>query len=343
MTVRLGFVGTGQMGQAAHLQNFVRLPECDVVALAEPRQELRERVARRHGIPRTYASAREMLDAEDLDGIVAIQPFDRHAQILPELYESGLPLLSEKPLAIDDATGEGLLARLGDRAHRHMVAYHKRCDLASEHARRRVAELRASDEVGPVRYLRVTMPPGDWIQGGFADIVRTDETPPASDPDAVVDDALLQFVNYYIHQVNLIRFLLDESFEVVHASASGHLLVGLSESGVDVVLEMAPWHDASTWEESVLVGFERGWLRLDLPAPLATMKAGTVTEHRDAGDGASALHRTFANEHAMLSQARRFVALVRGDATAPTDATDALIDLRIAAAYVAATEARRVR
>lgn len=33
--VRIGFVGVGGMGQAAHLRQYVQMPECEVVALAE--------------------------------------------------------------------------------------------------------------------------------------------------------------------------------------------------------------------------------------------------------------------------------------------------------------------
>ena len=48
--VRVGFAGVGFMGQVAHLRNYVRNPECEVVALAEPRPELARRVAAKYGI-----------------------------------------------------------------------------------------------------------------------------------------------------------------------------------------------------------------------------------------------------------------------------------------------------
>ena len=74
------------MGQAAHLRNYVTIPECEVVALAEIRPETGRLVAERFGIPNVYRTHAEMLDAEDLDGIVAVQPFDTHAILLPDLY-----------------------------------------------------------------------------------------------------------------------------------------------------------------------------------------------------------------------------------------------------------------
>jgi predicted dehydrogenase len=42
---RIGFVGTGLMGQCAHLWNYIAIEECEVVALAELRPELARRPA----------------------------------------------------------------------------------------------------------------------------------------------------------------------------------------------------------------------------------------------------------------------------------------------------------
>lgn len=48
--VRIGFVGVGSMGQCAHLRNYVTVPGCEVVAVAEMREKTGWRVAERYGI-----------------------------------------------------------------------------------------------------------------------------------------------------------------------------------------------------------------------------------------------------------------------------------------------------
>ena len=52
--VRIGFVGVGNMGQCAHLKNYANLDICEVVAIAEIRENLRRKVAARYGIPNVY-------------------------------------------------------------------------------------------------------------------------------------------------------------------------------------------------------------------------------------------------------------------------------------------------
>lgn len=332
----IGFVGVGSMGQSAHLKNFAILPECKIVALAEPRPGLAESVSRKYSIPRTYGDAQEMLEHEDLDGIVAIQPFNRNLQIVAPLYTAGIPILSEKPLAVSAEIGRQMIQALAQTAARHFVGYHKRSDPASVRARAMIRELRTLGTLGDLQYVRVTMPPGDWVQGGFNDLLRSDEPVPETRPDAEVDPAYLSFINYYIHQVNLIRFLLDETFEVTFADENGLLLGGRSESGVTVLLEMAPWHQQVGWNETALTCFQKGWVKLDLPAPLASHVSGTVSVFGDTSDDGAPRLITHPPEptHAMLAQASAFLAAIRGQETPLCPAEDAVIDLDIAAQYI---------
>jgi predicted dehydrogenase len=334
--VRIGFVGVGNMGQAAHLRNYAAIPECQVVALADVRPGLARAVAARYGIAHVYASAAEMLAAEQLDGIVAIQQFAHHGQILPELYRAGIPLLTEKPLAASVEVGEQLIEQLRAGGSWHMVGYHKRCDPASRRARAEVAQLCQSGELGALRYVRISMPPGDWVAGGFDDILRSDEPLPAARPDQpALDQEYVAFVNYYIHQVNLLRFLLGEAYRPVFADRVGVLLVAESASGVTGVIEMSPYQTSRGWHESALVAFERGYVRLDLPPPLALNQAGRVVILRDPGGSEPLLIAPqLAPVHAMREQARAFVLAIRDGAPRPCEAAEALEDLRVAREYL---------
>jgi predicted dehydrogenase len=341
--VRIGFVGVGNMGQCAHLRNYVEVPGCEVVALAELRPGLRGAVARKYGVPRAYGSAAEMLAKEKLDGIVASQPYTRHGTILPPLYAARVPVFTEKPLASSIEAGERLLAALAAGGAWQMIGYHKRSDPATACAKAEIARLSASGELGKLRYVRVAMPAGDWIAGGFDDLVRTDEKAPDVPPDPAARDmdeptwgAWLAFVNYYIHQVNLLRHLLGEPYRVTFADRAGRLLVGESASGVTGTIEMSAYTTTKDWQESALACFERGWVRLELPAPLVRGRAGRVTFFRDPGCGASpeTVEPPMPPVDAMRQQAIHFVRAIKGEMKPPCDAVEALEDLKIAREYL---------
>ena len=341
--LRIGFVGVGGMGQCAHLKNYAILPECEVVALAELRPGLAERVAAKYGVPRVYPDHQAMLAAEKLDGIVASQPFTRYTVLLPELLAAGVPIFVEKPIASTLEGGRGLLATIEASGTWVMVGYHKRSDPATAWAKAEIDRLQGTGELGKLRYVRLLMPPGDWIAGGFADLLTNEEPLPAleressaADMDEPAFNQYVGFVNYYIHQVNLLRYLLGEPYEVTFADRTGVLFVAESASGVTAMIEMAPYQTSMDWQESALVCFERGWIKVDLPAPLASNRPGRVQVYRDPGEGAQPTREEpqFPWVHAMKAQTMNFLAAIRGETKPPCEAAEAVEDLRIAREYL---------
>lgn len=341
--VRVGFVGTGSMGQMAHLRNYVTIPECEVVAVAELRVKTGRTVARRYGIPSYYRNAADMLEQEALDAVVASQPFTRHGIVLGEVLGAGKPVFIEKPLASSLPVARSIVEAERRSGTFIMVGYHKRSDPATEYARRTIDELLQDGSLGGMTYVRILMPAGDWVAAGFEGMVREADEPPnlPSDPpdpeiDAPTRDRFIAFVNYYIHQVNLLRHLLGESYRLTFADGSGRLLVGESESGTPCVIEMSPYTTTVDWQEEALVCFERGWVRLQLPAPLASNRPGRVTVYRDPGGDRTpvCVTPTLPWTHAMKQQARNFIAAVRGERPPLTTAAEALQDLEIAREYI---------
>ena len=341
--VKIGFVGVGGMGQCAHLKNYMTLGDrCEVVAIAELVEEQGKAVASRYGIPGVYPSHAEMLEKEELDGIVASQPFNRHGVLLPEILRAGVPVFTEKPLAASVAVGEKIVESVEQSGTWHMVGYHKRSDPATMRARVEIVRLVETGELGKMTYVRILMPAGDWVASGFNDLIRVDGPrpemdfdPPAEDMSAEIYGQYTGFVNYYIHQVNLMRHLLGEPYQVTYADPSGVLLAGQSEGGVACTIEMSPYQTSIDWQESALVCFERGYVRIELPAPLASNRPGKVEILRDSGEGEpETVVPQLPWVHAMRQQAMNFIAAIKGEMEPMTVAEEALQDLQVARQYI---------
>ena len=341
--VRIGFVGVGNMGQCAHLKNYAVLPECEVVALAELRPKLAAKVAARYGVPRFYTDHAEMLAKEKLDGIVASQPFTRHGILVPELLKAGVPVFTEKPLAGSLEAGEKIVGAMATSGTWHMVGYHKRSDPATMYAKAEIDRLKASGELGKLTYVRILHCGGDWIQGGFNDLIRSDEPvaalswdPPAPDLDENGRKLYISFVNYWIHQVNLLRHLLGESYGAKYADPAGRLFVGESVSGITCAIELSPFRTTLDWVETAIVAFEKGYVQLDLPSPLASNRPGSVKVFRDPGNGVTpqTVVPQLPSVHAMRQQAINFVAAIQGKMKPLCDAVEALEDLKVARQYL---------
>ncbi len=345
--IRLGLVGAGGMGQTAHLQNFATIPECEIVALAEGRARTAELVARRWGIPRVYPDHRAMLEDCRLDAVVAIMDYHLHASVVPDILNAGLPLMTEKPIAVRPETGRRLAELAEQKGIPYMVGYMKRSLPAAVEAAARVRRWRESGEAGPMNYLRATMPPGDWVFGIQWGLSAGDTPPPYEGvvPETPPDwmDAGLAgrydaFVNYYIHQVNLIRYLAGEDYHVIYADRNGAVMIGETESGVTLTLEMKGRGLRNSWEEFYLVSFENGRVDLSVPAPMAQQNGGDVRIYfGGSGDELPRWERPIMPPvWSMLAQARHFIQCVRDGSAVRSPASEAAKDLEVAEQYVRA-------
>ena len=341
--IKIGFLGLGYMGQLAHLLHYVQLPElCEIVALCDVKIEQAKKLANRYDIPKVYANHRDFLADKDVEAVVCIQQFENHISLVPEILQAGKHLITEKPLCVFPQNGEKLAQAAKDSGKIHMVGYHKRSDPAIEHARGLVSQWKESGEMGKMTYVRLSMPPGDYRKDPDTPYFTSEppgQVSPEPSPTGISEEQrhrMVWFVNYYIHQVNLMRHLLGEDYQLTHAQK--HLFTGISESGVNCLLELESYTTTVDWQEHALVCFEKGWIRVDLTAPLASQLASTVTVYQDKGlTGSAYSYPTMPNVCAMRNQARNFLLTVAGERNAPCISEEAVKDLRIAEDYIRLT------
>lgn len=101
-TVRYGLVGTGMMG-VEHLNNLAVTPGAVVTALSDPvaaslgwaRNALGERADQASVFADSAALARSGL----VDAVIVASPNYTHRKVLEPLFDAGLPILCEKPMA----------------------------------------------------------------------------------------------------------------------------------------------------------------------------------------------------------------------------------------------------
>ena len=340
--IKIGFIGAGYMGQRAHIANYATLPDVELTALAEGRTETAKTVAQRYGIETIYGNYKEMLERAQLDAVVAIMHFNLHHAVVPDILEKGLPLLTEKPICVSSETGKQLVKQAEEKDIIYQVGYMKRCDPGARLVKERIAEWKQSREFGTLNYMRVTMPPGDWMFGMDPPINRGDkafydsqkeEPAPAwmTDEQAKV---YINFINYYIHQVNLVYYLLGEDYAVEYVDPTGKILVARSISGIPIVLEMATYEVVNEWHEFYDVFFDKGTIKLSFPAPLARQRAAEVEIYKNTVKGSLYEKPVIVQKWSMLEQARFFIDAVKNKKKPVLPASDAVKDLEIGEDYV---------
>jgi myo-inositol 2-dehydrogenase / D-chiro-inositol 1-dehydrogenase len=107
-TVRYGLVGTGMMG-VEHIQNLAITPGAVLTALADPTESslnwAKSALGERAGGAQAFASSAELAASGLCDAVIVASPNFTHRAVLDPLFDAGLHILCEKPLAttIEDA------------------------------------------------------------------------------------------------------------------------------------------------------------------------------------------------------------------------------------------------
>jgi UDP-N-acetyl-2-amino-2-deoxyglucuronate dehydrogenase len=99
MTLRFGLIGCGRVAPR-HAQSLVQLPETQLVAVADIREDRAQRFSQEYGA-QAYVDYQEMLARPDLDAVTVCVPSGLHAPVTMDVLAAGKHVLVEKPIALD--------------------------------------------------------------------------------------------------------------------------------------------------------------------------------------------------------------------------------------------------
>lgn len=97
---RIAVIGTGWWATYAHLPALVQRPDVEVVALANRGTDKLRTAAATFRVAHTYTNYREMLDKEDVDGVVVATSHAAHYEAAKAALEHDCHVLVEKPLTL---------------------------------------------------------------------------------------------------------------------------------------------------------------------------------------------------------------------------------------------------
>lgn len=146
----IGHTGRGNYGHGVDVA-FTKMPEIEIVTLADENKSGRAAAVERTGAPKSYASYQEMLSNEELD-IVAICPrwIDQHHAMLMSAAEAGCHVYMEKPFCRNLIEADEVLNAFAMK-HLHLgIAHIAQYSPVIDTVR----ELIANGEIGDVLELR---------------------------------------------------------------------------------------------------------------------------------------------------------------------------------------------
>lgn len=267
--VRYGIIGSGMMGQE-HIRNIALLDGCEVSAICDPDQDMRDLSVRNAGgNAKAFRDYNEMLSSGTCDAVLIASPNDTHHGILLDVLSSNLPILVEKPLCTTSAHCREVLARAEARKAPVWVAMEYRY---MPPVQRLLAELK-DGTVGTPRMMSIRehrFPFLEKVQDWNRFNVRTGGT----------------LVEKCCHFWDLMRLTLNSDPVRVYASAGvdvNHLderydgetpdildnafVVVDFESGARGMLDLCMFAEGSYWQEIISVTGEKARVDAKVPGP----------------------------------------------------------------------------
>ena len=104
----LAFIGAGGFATSALYPNIHKVPQIDLVAVADLDEAKATRNARNFGAREVYTDAEKMLDEQQPDGVFVIGPAPMQCKVAPIVLKRGIPVYVEKPSANTSAEAKEL-------------------------------------------------------------------------------------------------------------------------------------------------------------------------------------------------------------------------------------------
>ena len=224
--IGIGVIAAGQMGQR-HANVYRQLPEVQLRAVADLNAQAAHAAADPAGAA-AYADWRELLDRDDIQAVSICLPDWDHRDAVIAAAEAGKHILLEKPLAIDIADADDMVATVKSAGITLLVGHTLHFDP------------------------RYAMPLEDFRRGAIGDIIHVyarRNNPIASAEKFEGNTTVLQFLG--IHDIEYVLSMVDEP--VVRVTAESHQVLATDLGIDDAVFTLVKFASGA------VASFEHAW------------------------------------------------------------------------------------
>src|ERR1035437_191650 len=196
--LNIGIIGAGRIGKVHAETLAFRLPEANIVAIADVNHEAAQALAARCNIPRVTVSSEEIIADKQIEAVLICSSTNTHADLIVQAAKSGKHIFCEKPIAFSLEQIDNSLAAVKAAGVQLQISFNRRFDANFARVRQAVAP----GEIGVPNLLHI--------------ISRDPEPPP---PSYLIGGGGI-FVDMTIHDFDMARFLIgDEGGKIYNGEA----------------------------------------------------------------------------------------------------------------------------
>lgn len=309
MTINIGIIGAGRIGKL-HADNLVsRIPEANVLAIADVNFPAAQETAARLHIPVATADYKEIIANKDIQAVAICSATDTHAQIIIEAAAAGKHIFCEKPVDHSLEKIDKALEAVAKAGVKLQIGFNRRFDPNFSQVRSVVQ----SGGIGQPHVLKITSrdpgpPPIEYIKvsGGI-------------------------FLDMTIHDFDMARYLMGS--EVTEVFAAGAVLVdsAIGEAGdVDTAIITLKFANGAMGvidnSRKAVYGYDQ---RVEVFGSAGAISAENNTAYRTTLSNADGVHQPkpvyfFLERYndSYIIEMKDFIAAIENDQPVPVGSND---------------------
>ena len=207
-SIRWGIIGCGNVTEKKSGPAFNKIPGSSLIAVMRRDAEKARDYANRHDVPKWYSDANALINDPEVNAIYVATPPGSHEVYAVAALQAGKPVYVEKPMSIDTASCNRMLAVAEKTGMKLTIAHYRRALPMFL----KIKELISNNTIGNVRSIRLSM-----LQPDNSKVIADAETNWRVNP--VLSGAGL-FYDLAPHQLDILLFFFGNPTEVSGFSAN---------------------------------------------------------------------------------------------------------------------------
>jgi len=134
----VGVVGLGRLGKIYALDLAHRVPNANLVAVADAQSDVASSFARENNVPNWYSDHRDLLADTAVDAVAVVTPTCTHKNVVVDVAEAGKAVFCEKPISLSLADARGMLQIVEQTAVLFQMGFMRRFDRGYLEAKRKI-------------------------------------------------------------------------------------------------------------------------------------------------------------------------------------------------------------
>lgn len=266
--IKIALIGAGFVSQVAHLPAFISNKKVKIISICDTNLKLLKKVSNQFKVKNYYTSYKNMIKSEIIDGVVLSVQRKKTAKIANYILKNKIPLLSEKPAALNYKSAKKLSDLAKKNSTKYLIGYMKRHDNGIKFIKKYLLKKNTLGNLYSVYYESFQ---GRSFSNKFNFFSQTKSYIRKMSLNSKLNNknfSYLRFLNSQCHSINLLRYLFGDIkylSKSLHPSGEGQII--FKKENITFILNNQ-YSKSKEWIENINLNFQNGKIVIKLPSPL---------------------------------------------------------------------------